>query len=231
MTTTTHKHFLPAMGQHGPLAMYDPFTRLIGARRLHERLIDQARLRASDRILDIGCGTGNLTVLVAKRYPAATVVGLDPDPASLDRARRKAVRNKITASFDQAFAEALPYPDASFDVVLCALALHHVTEEHRIQALREIARVLRPGGNFHLLEMAKSDDFRPINRLVHRSRHGRTWGELDIVALLKHAGLTYPVDLGRASKLLGTFGFYLAGSGVIDPGDDNTNRTEPASRR
>src|ERR1700712_5753567 len=142
MTTQTHHHFLPAMGAHGPLTLYDPFTRLLGARRLHERLIDQARLRPGDRVLDIGCGTGNLTLLVAKRYPSVTVVGLDPDPAALDRARRKAIRGKLTAAFDQGFAEQLPYPDASFDAVLCALALHHVTEEHRIASLREVARVL-----------------------------------------------------------------------------------------
>ena len=127
MTTEAHQHFLPAMGAHGPLALYDPFTRLLGARRLQERLIDQARMRPDDRVLDIGCGTGNLTLLVAKRYPTATVVGLDPDPAALDRARRKAARRKLTAAFDQGFAEELPYPDRSFDAVLCSLALHHVS--------------------------------------------------------------------------------------------------------
>jgi ubiquinone/menaquinone biosynthesis C-methylase UbiE len=212
MTVEAHKHFLPAMGAHGPLALYDPFTRLLGARRLHERLIDQARIRPDDRVLDVGCGTGNLTLLVAKRYPTASVVGLDPDPAALERARKKAAKGKLTAAFDQGFAEELPYPDKSVDVVLCSLALHHVTEEHRITSLREIARVLRPGGTFHLLEMAKNDPARPVNRLVHRSPHGHTWGELDMVAMLKNAGLTDPVDLGRASKLLGTFAFYLAGS-------------------
>ena len=132
MTAEAHQHFLPAMGAHGPLALYDPFTRLLGARRLQERLIDQARIRPDDRVLDIGCGTGNLTLLVAKRYPTASVVGLDPDPAALDRARKKAAKGKLTAAFDQGFAEELPYPDRSVDVVLCSLALHHVTEEHRI---------------------------------------------------------------------------------------------------
>jgi ubiquinone/menaquinone biosynthesis C-methylase UbiE len=209
MTAEAHQHFLPAMGAHGPLALYDPFTRLLGARRLQERLIDQARIRPDDRVLDIGCGTGNLTLLVATRYPTASVVGLDPDPAALDRARKKAAKGKLTATFDQGFAEELPYPDRSVDVVLCSLALHHVTEEHRTQSLREVARVLRPGGTFHLLEMAKGDPARPVNRLVHRSPQAHTWSELDIVAMMRTAGLTDPVDLGRASKLLGTFAFYL----------------------
>ncbi len=213
MTIEAHRHFLPAMGAHGPLALYDPFTRLFGARRLQERLIDQARIRPDDRVLDIGCGTGNLTLLVAKRYPTASVVGLDPDPAALDRARSKAAKGKLTPTFDQGFAEELPYPDRSVDIVLCSLALHHVDKEHRIQSLREIARVLRPGGTFHLLEMAKGDPTRPVNRLVHRSPHGHTWGELDIVAMMKTSGLADPVDLGRASKLLGSFAFYTAASG------------------
>jgi ubiquinone/menaquinone biosynthesis C-methylase UbiE len=209
MTAEAHQHFLPAMGAHGPLALYDPFTRLLGARRLQERLVDQARIRPDDRVLDIGCGTGNLTLLVATRYPTASVVGLDPDPAALDRARKKAAKGKLSAAFDQGFAEELPYPDRSVDVVLCSLALHHVTEEHRIQSLREVARVLRPGGTFHLLEMAKGDPARPVNRLVHRSPQAHTWGELDILEMMRTAGLTDPVDLGRVSKLLGTFAFYL----------------------
>ncbi len=216
MTTEAHRHFLPAMGVHGPLALYDPFTRLLGARRLQERLIDQARLRPDDRILDIGCGTGNLTLLVAKRYPTATVVGVDPDPEALDRARRKAVRGRLLAAFDRGFAEELPYPDESFDAVLCSLALHHVAGEYRIQSLREISRVLRPGGSFHLLEMAKGDAHRPVNRMVHRSPLGHAWGELNIVELMEQAGLADPVDLGRASKLLGTFGFYMAGASAFD---------------
>ena len=215
MTTAEHQPFLPAMGRHGPLALYDPMTRLFGIRRLHERLIDQARLRPADRVLDIGCGTGNLTVLAAKRYPKAAVVGLDPDPAVLDRARKKAARKKVTASFDQGFAEELPYPDASFDVVVCSLALHHVVQEQRIPVLREVARVLRPGGSFQLLEMAKDDSARPVNRMVHRSPLAHAWAEVDIVAMMERAGLTDPVDLGRASKVLGTFAFYAAGSAQV----------------
>jgi ubiquinone/menaquinone biosynthesis C-methylase UbiE len=204
------------MGSHGPLALYDPLTRLLGARRLHERLVDQARLRPADRVLDIGCGTGNLTLLVAKRYPSATVVGLDPDSAALDRARKKAARGRLMATFAQGFAEELPYPDGSFDAVLCSLALHHVTEGCRIQVLREVSRVLRPGGHLHLLEMAAGDTVRPVNRFIQHSPHGHSWGQLDIVAMMEQAGLTDPVDLGRASKVLGTFAFYTASSGTIE---------------
>jgi ubiquinone/menaquinone biosynthesis C-methylase UbiE len=213
VTTSARIPFLPAMGRHGPLALYDPFTRLLGVRKQHQRLIDQARLRPREHVLDIGCGTGNLTVLAAQQQLAATVVGLDPDPEVLKRADRKAGRTGLDIRFDQGHAQALPYEDASFDTVLCALALHHVPEEHRMTALREIGRVLTAGGTLHVLEMANGHAGGLVGRLLRQSPHGQAWGQVDVTDLMQQAGLSDPVELDRTSNAVGTFAFYIAEKG------------------
>ena len=177
-----------------------------------------AALAPDERVLDLACGTGLVTLNAARSVgPGGSVLGTDISGHMIEIAQQRALEQQLSnVAFQRMDAETFDLPRASFDVVLCSLALHHVSGEQRVQALREVARVLRPGGSFHLLEMARGDATRPVNRLVHRSARAHSWGELDIVAMMRHAGLADPVDLGRASKLVGTFAFYTAGSGVID---------------
>jgi ubiquinone/menaquinone biosynthesis C-methylase UbiE len=146
-----HSDFLPAMG-HGPLWLYDPLTRLLGVSRAHRRLLAHARIALRMRVLDIGCGTGNLTLLA--RREGGRVTALDPDPEALARAAAKAARAGLDVQFDQGFAERLPYPDASFDRVLSAFMYHHVRPPARAAMLNEIRRVLRPGGALFLADFA-----------------------------------------------------------------------------
>jgi ubiquinone/menaquinone biosynthesis C-methylase UbiE len=134
------------------LALYDPLTRVLGLRSAHAALADAAGLRDGQRVLEIGCGTGNLALLVKRRHGGSDVVGLDPDPQALARAERKARRRRLALRLDRGYAEQLPYDDGSFDRVLSAFMFHHLQSEGRQAALREAARVLRPGGSIHLLD-------------------------------------------------------------------------------
>jgi 2-polyprenyl-3-methyl-5-hydroxy-6-metoxy-1,4-benzoquinol methylase len=116
-------------GTPGPLLpLYDPFTRLAGIERSHEQLLDRADLRTGQRVLEVGCGTGNLLTALGRRRLGLEAVGIDPDPAALSRARRKAARGKLPIRYDRAFAGELPLPDDAFDRVLSALMLHHLDE-------------------------------------------------------------------------------------------------------
>jgi SAM-dependent methyltransferase len=145
--------YLPAMGHDWMLPLYDPFTRLLGAGRVHGELIDQADPRPGMRALEIGTGTGNLLLRLKRRHPGVTAVGLDPDPRALAWAVRKARRSRLAIRFDRGFAAALPYEDGGFDLVFSAFMLHHLPVPDRVAALREVRRVLAPGGSLHLMDL------------------------------------------------------------------------------
>jgi ubiquinone/menaquinone biosynthesis C-methylase UbiE len=145
--------YLPAAGKHWLLPLYDPLSLLFGVSHLHRRLLDTAAVRTGQSVVEIGCGTGNLLTALARRTAGIDAVGIDPDPAALRRARRKAARGTLPIRYEQAYAGRLPLTDASLDHVLSSLMLHHLDEDTRDQALREARRVLRPGGHLHVLDL------------------------------------------------------------------------------
>lgn len=85
------KSYLPGMGHDRLLPLYDPLCKLLGMRKVHGQLVAQAGTRPGQRVLEIGCGTGNLALLVKRLHLGAEVVGLDPDPNALARAGREAL--------------------------------------------------------------------------------------------------------------------------------------------
>jgi ubiquinone/menaquinone biosynthesis C-methylase UbiE len=114
-----------------------------------------------DHVLDVGCGTGYLTRLLAPLVgPDGRVTGLDPSPPMLDHARRRAPGN---CSYEAGEGQALPFPDGSFDVVVSSLAVHHMPLSARGTAVQEMFRVLRPGGRLLICEFRP-----PANRLAAR---------------------------------------------------------------
>jgi ubiquinone/menaquinone biosynthesis C-methylase UbiE len=120
------RYFVPSIG--GPIA---------------EELIASAALRAGERVLDVGCGTGVVARLAAEEVRDGSVAGLDINPAMLAVAR-EASANGTQIDWYEASAEAMPLPDDAFDVVLCQMSLQFMDD--RVGALREMRRVLAPGG-------------------------------------------------------------------------------------
>ena len=159
--------FLPGMSRDWLLPLYDPLTQLLGVRRVHRRLLDQAGVRPGQRVLEIGCGTGNLLLAAKRAQPAATVVGVDPDLTALARAHRKARRRGLAVQLDRGYADDLPYPDDSVDVVLSSFMLHHVPADRREPAMREvrIPDLLRRAG-FPDVSETGSDVRRHVGRLT-----------------------------------------------------------------
>lgn len=205
--------YVPGMGRNWMLPLYDPLTRLLGVASFHRTLVDQADVQPGQRILEIGCGTGNLAILVKRRHRHADVVGLDPDAMALDRARRKAERQGLSMRWDQGFAESLPYADASFDRVLSALMLHHLGPDEKRAALREARRVLTPGGTLHLVDFggatAPADGF--MARRAHRNAMLRDNFGHRIPELMREAGFAEPAEVAhRVTWLLGRVTFYRA---------------------
>ena len=157
--------YIPALGYRWLTRFYDPVVRFTTREAtFKEALLRQASIRDGHRILDLGCGTGTLAMMVKRAYPSAEVFGLDADPEALKLARRKLEEAGIEAQLDQGLASALLYPDESFDRVLSSLFLHHLPSGLKLDAMREVLRVLRRGGEFHIADWGKPTN--PAMRLV-----------------------------------------------------------------
>ncbi|MGY1691974.1 class I SAM-dependent methyltransferase [Geodermatophilus sp. SYSU D01105] len=211
--TGEERAFLPGMAREWLLPLYDPMTRLFGVDRLHRRLVDQAGLRPGQRVLEIGCGTGNLLLAAKRAEPAAVLVGLDPDLGSLARARRKARRRGLAVQLDRGYADELPYGNDSVDAVLSSFMLHHLPDDQREPAMREVLRVLRPGGALHLLDVAGGvtpAEGRRAHR-GHRHEHAGPHAVDGIPDLLRRAGFTDVAETGSGEhRRIGRFAVYRA---------------------
>lgn len=126
--------------------MYDFLTAPILAGS--EKSIQNASLiKAGDRVLDVGCGTGRLT-MAASRWAGSSgeVWGIDPSADMIQVARKNAAKRKLLVHFEPGVIEKLPFEDGSFDVVLNRLMFHHLPGDLKQRGLAEIRRVLKPGG-------------------------------------------------------------------------------------
>jgi ubiquinone/menaquinone biosynthesis C-methylase UbiE len=157
--STERRDYLPALRFRALTRVYDPLVRFTTREGLFKRLlIDQAAPSPGQRVLDLGCGTGTLAIEVKRREPEAEVVGLDADPEMLAQARRKAEEAGVELELTEGFSTELPYEDGSFDLVLSTLFFHHLDPEPKRQTVREIARVLRRGGELHVADWGRASD-------------------------------------------------------------------------
>ncbi|GAA2758956.1 class I SAM-dependent methyltransferase [Actinopolymorpha rutila] len=144
--------FLPGAGKTWLLPFYDTFSRLADVRRLHERVAQLAGIAPGQTVVDVGCGTGNLSLAVLAAQPDAHVTGLDPDDDALRRAARKAQRRGVSLTLARGYADRIPAEDATLDHVISSLALHHVDDDGRAGFAYDALRALRPGGKVTVVD-------------------------------------------------------------------------------
>ncbi|MBB5782595.1 class I SAM-dependent methyltransferase [Nonomuraea jabiensis] len=167
----THEEHAAAGGTIDHPRAYDTFVSIgfLGGRRAaYTRVATAARPRAGERVLDVGCGTGYLSRILAPVVtPSGHVTGVDPSPAMIEYASRHAPAN---CTYVEGSGQDLPFPDGSFDLVISSLAVHHIPAEARPEALRQMFRVLRPGGRLLIAE------FRPPAKPLARRVVGALTG-------------------------------------------------------
>jgi ubiquinone/menaquinone biosynthesis C-methylase UbiE len=205
--TDFQRTYLPAAGHDWTLPLYDPLVKLLGIHKVRSALLDQAALQATHSVLDIGCGTGTLATLVKRLYRNVEVVGLDPDPKALARAKRKATRAAVSVRFDQGFAHELPYPQASFDRVFSSFMFHHLRADLREKTLREVRRVIAPGGSLHLVDFARPEEQAVgwWERLLYSRPHLKDNSASRILRLFSQAGFERPKKVRDGAILNGLF--------------------------
>ncbi len=159
-------------------------------------------------VVDVGCGTGTLALAMADRLVGGVVTGVDIDPAILELARDKPGSERI--GWQIGSATSLPFGDASIDVVTCTLVLHHLPMETKQAALREMRRVLRPGGLLVIGDWGKPHDpvmraaFLPVQVLDgFTTTQGNVEGR--IPSLVEEAGFDAPARVHRLRTVFGTF--------------------------
>jgi ubiquinone/menaquinone biosynthesis C-methylase UbiE len=212
MTMESTRAYLPAAGHDWLLPLYDPFVKVLGGDVVRRALLNQAALRPGHRILDVGCGTGTLATMIKRLHPETEVVGLDPDSKALLRARRKAARTALSIRFDQGFADELPYPEASFDRALSSFMFHHLSPDEKGRTLRAVRHVLKPGGEFHMLDFEGSEDGAHgfLAHLLHSSDRLEDNSESRVLSLMTQAGLADPKKVSRRATLFGHIAYYRA---------------------
>ena len=128
-------------------AAFEKVTNLLPFKLLHRKVLSQLKLyNLKDSLLDVGCGSGNLIIQVAKKYPSLDLIGVDLSSEILELAKKKAIENNLNEKivFKIGSVESLPFPDKSVDFILSTLSLHHWEDPK--QAFEEIFRVLTDGG-------------------------------------------------------------------------------------
>jgi len=171
---------------------YDAFVTIVTlgrARAIRAATAELAGIAPGDVVLDVGCGTGDLTMAAHRRAGnIGRVYGIDAAPAMIAVARRKAARAGREIDYRVAVVEALPFPDATFGVVLSSLMMHHLPDDLKRRGLAEIRRVLTPGGRLLVVDLKRpmGHGGRPVlPLLVHRHMRG---GMQDLPALVEAAG-------------------------------------------
>lgn len=162
---TKKEKYIPALNQNWLTPLYDPVLKWGMREETFKRyLIEKAHLKPGHKVLDLGCGTGTLTVQMKQFSPRIDLTGLDGDQKVLSIAKEKADAVGAVINWKYGLAYDLSFEDAAFDRVISSLMIHHLTTANKRKAFQEVFRVLKPGGEFHLIDFGKPTSF--VMRLV-----------------------------------------------------------------
>lgn len=187
---------------------YDRVANLLAlgqVKRLRTTTIEQAELKPGENLLDVGCGTGGVTIPAKQKVGQhGKVMGIDPSPEMIKVARKKAEKAGLDIDFRVGVIESLPYHDASFDVVTSSLMMHHLPPEVQKKGLAEIYRVLKPGGRLLIVDAMQPRAFLPKQLFAALAkRHGISFGIESLLGLIRSVGFSSVQQLNARFLYIG----------------------------
>ena len=155
-----NNNYISALHYDWLTRFYDPIMQgTMREQTFKRQLIWQADIKAGEPLLDLGCGTATLTIMLKGIHPEAQVVGLDGDEKALSIAKRKIAKNGLGIEFKKGLSFDLDFTDQSFDVVVSSLLFHHLNREDKLRTLREVFRILKPAGELHIADWGRPQNF------------------------------------------------------------------------
>lgn len=152
--------YTPALGFAGLTPFYDLALRLATRERIwRSKLLNQVAPANGEAILDVGCGTGTFAIALKRRAPEARVVGIDPDPAILDRAAAKATAAGVQVEWRHGYARDVADYAGEFDKAVCSLVFHQVPLPEKTSGIAAMMTAVRPGGDLHIADYAFQDSW------------------------------------------------------------------------
>jgi demethylmenaquinone methyltransferase/2-methoxy-6-polyprenyl-1,4-benzoquinol methylase/phosphoethanolamine N-methyltransferase len=166
--------------------------------------LDLAGIAPGDKVLDVGCGTGTLTIAAKERAGVGGEVhGIDAAPQMIEVARRKSVQKAIDIDFQVGLIEDIPFPDDEFDLVLSSLMLHHLPEDLKRRGFVEIRRVLKPSGRFLAVDLEVSAHHLFAGLATLFSSQGMVQsGSQSLTPMMEEAGFTAVESGGTRFKVI-----------------------------
>ena len=153
MDMSTQPTFIPGLSDPRLTRFYDPIMKWVFWEEFIRRpVVDAVQAAPGHTIIDVGCGTGTLTIALAQAAPEATVIGLDIDDAMLVQAHTKVAEADSGPTLVQGSAVALPWATGSIDTVVASMMVHHLPSAQKEALFAEARRVLSPDGSFFLLD-------------------------------------------------------------------------------
>ena len=162
-------------------------------------------------MLDIGSGTGTLAILIKQACPKILMIGADIDRQVIRVAQSKISNNSVDVVLVQSTAVKVPFPDNSFDKITSSLMMHHLNANDKLLMLKEVLRLLKPGGQFYLADLGKPHNalmYFPSLIMRHLEKAGdNVKGLLPI--MFEEAGFHRVVELKRYMSVFGSISVYV----------------------
>jgi ubiquinone/menaquinone biosynthesis C-methylase UbiE len=210
----TEKKSIPALGYDFLTAWYDATIRFtMPEKKFRNELIDHLKPEPYERIFEFGYGTGANLVIASSRSPNSSFFGLDIDPKVREIAFSKLEEKDILVELQLYAGGIFPYDDAVFDKVYSCLVFHQLDDETKAHCLREIYRVLKPGGQLIIGDWGKASSrwmrtaFYAVQLLDgFKTTNANVQGRLP--QFIKEAGFSHVSETGHINTRIGTFCYY-----------------------